>query len=46
MIVLGIGMAAVLMIGVFMVLARDSGPTRSVAHVLYDVENPTRRDRT
>ena len=42
MILLGIVVLAVLMVGVFMVLARDSGPTRSVAHVLYqDVENPT-----
>lgn len=45
MILLGVAAAAVLLVVVFMVLARGSGPTRSVAHVLYDVENPTRDGR-
>ena len=45
MILLGIAAAAVLMVVVLIVLARGSGPTRSVAHVLYDVENPTQNGR-
>ena len=45
MIVLEIGVLAVLMFGVFVVLARDTGPTRSVAHVLHDTEHPTRKTR-
>jgi hypothetical protein len=45
MILLGMAAAAALMVGVFMVLARGSGPTRSVAHVLYDAENPTKNGR-
>jgi len=45
MMVVAIGALAVLMISVFVMLARSAGPTRSVAHVLYDAENPTRRER-
>ena len=38
--VLVIGALALLAVGVFVLFARDLGPTRSVAHVLHDVEHP------
>jgi hypothetical protein len=41
--ILEIGFAVLLVAGVVMIfLRRHSGPTRSVAHVLYDAEHPAR----
>ena len=40
--ILEIGFALLLVAGVAILLRRHSGPTRSVAHVLYDVEHPAR----
>jgi hypothetical protein len=37
-----IGFAVLLIAGVVIFLKRQSGPTRSVAHVLYDTEHPSR----
>lgn len=42
MLILEIGVALLLVAGVFIFLKRHSGPTRSVAHVLYDTERSTR----
>jgi hypothetical protein len=36
-----IGFAVLLVAGVVIFLKRHSGPTRSVAHVLYDTEHPS-----
>jgi hypothetical protein len=40
--ILEIAAALVLVVGVGFFLKRQSGPTRSVTHVLYDTEHPTR----
>ena len=40
MMLIAIGAGAILMVGVFLLFARDLGPTRSVTHVLHDVEHP------
>jgi len=42
MLILEIGFALLLLTGVAVVLRRHSGPTRSIAHVLYETEHPTR----
>ncbi len=41
LLLLVIGAIVLLLFGVFMLFARDLGPTRSVAHVLHDVEHPS-----
>lgn len=45
MLILELGVTLLLATGVFIFLKRHSGPTRSVAHLLYDTEHP-RRDRS
>jgi hypothetical protein len=40
--ILEIGLALLIGTGVVILLKRQSGPTRSVAHVLYDTEHQTR----
>ena len=42
MLFLELGFALLLMTGVAVVLRRHSGPTRSIAHVLYETEHPMR----
>jgi hypothetical protein len=39
---LEISVAVLVVAGVAILLRRHSGPTRSVAHVLYDAEHPAR----
>ena len=45
MLILEVGFALLLLAGVVILLKRHSGPTRSVAHVLYDAEHPARDKR-
>lgn len=40
MLILELGAVLLLASGVFIYLNRHSGPTRSVAHLLYDTEHP------
>lgn len=45
MLILEIGLALLVLTGAGILLKRRSGPTRSVAQVLYETEQPT-RDRS